>query len=284
VVTWFRALSTHSNIVQVALWSLTAVVVALAAIWAILNIEIILVVAVFALIVIAIDDIYTAFTGGKSVIGDFIDSIFGVGTTEQVVSQLKDNFNNLMVALGEVWNATLKLVDAFSSTDEAGNKTTVSLTSVINVIARVGHGFVVATQAITDFINMLTAAKNKYDAFKKDNPKFAKFLDNQSPGAGLEGADAFGTGITGGVKSAGGGTLASVDAFGLGITGGLKNILGIGGGGGGDVTHHTNIQVDVKTTGSPEATGNAVAKGVQTGISNSDLQAGYAGVNGAGGS
>jgi hypothetical protein len=49
-------------------------------------------------VVLIVESLITLFSGGKSVIGDFIDSIFGLGTAEEVVISLRQSFDELFYA------------------------------------------------------------------------------------------------------------------------------------------------------------------------------------------
>jgi hypothetical protein len=51
--------------------------------------------AIITAIALVVDELITMFRGGKTVIGDFIDSFAGLGTTEQIVKSLKATFNDL---------------------------------------------------------------------------------------------------------------------------------------------------------------------------------------------
>jgi hypothetical protein len=57
-------------------------------------------VAILTLIGLAVDDVITFFMGGKSAIGEFIDAMFGVGTSAQFVDDVGHSMNalNMMVA------------------------------------------------------------------------------------------------------------------------------------------------------------------------------------------
>jgi hypothetical protein len=63
-----------------------------------LGIEGAIIVAVVALIALAVEDLYTLFTGGQSVIGDFVDSMFGVGSAQAFV-------DGVTKAATELWEA-----------------------------------------------------------------------------------------------------------------------------------------------------------------------------------
>lgn len=49
-----------------------------------------------AFIVLTVDDMISLFTGGKSVIGDFIDELLGVGTAQQMVIDLRDAWQGMI--------------------------------------------------------------------------------------------------------------------------------------------------------------------------------------------
>lgn len=64
-------------------------------------------IVIIAIVIAAIDDLWTAWTGGQSVIGDVIDSMFGLGTTQAVIQGIKDKWTELVEAipqLAESWN------------------------------------------------------------------------------------------------------------------------------------------------------------------------------------
>lgn len=55
--------------------------------------------AAIAFIILLVDDLITLFSGGRSVIGGFIDEMFGVGTAAQLVQDLKDAWDGLTLAV-----------------------------------------------------------------------------------------------------------------------------------------------------------------------------------------
>lgn len=67
-----------------------------AAAWAAANWPIALTVAAIALVILVVEDLVTLFRGGKSVIGEFIDELFGVGTAEAVVKAVSKAFEDLV--------------------------------------------------------------------------------------------------------------------------------------------------------------------------------------------
>ena len=50
-------------------------------------------------VILVVDDLITLFEGGESVIGEFIDALFGVGTAAEVVRDLKDAWEGLTLAI-----------------------------------------------------------------------------------------------------------------------------------------------------------------------------------------
>lgn len=91
MVEWSGALAVvlrRSNAFRVAMGFLIVAAGALAFALSPLVIILGVLIAPFALLFLAIEDVVTAFEGGQSVIGAFIDSLFGVGTTQAVVEGL----------------------------------------------------------------------------------------------------------------------------------------------------------------------------------------------------
>lgn len=89
----------QTSLVQAALVTFLGAMVAvgvpaaaslIAAFWPIIGTAL-LVAAGIAAIVLIVDDVITLFRGGRSVIGDFLDRIFGLGTTALVVATMSDS-------------------------------------------------------------------------------------------------------------------------------------------------------------------------------------------------
>ncbi len=79
--------------------ALTAAFIALGIVMAPLALKALAIVAPFAALVLIIDDLLTLFAGGDSLIGDFIDSIFGVGAAANTVKYLKEQWEIFTSAL-----------------------------------------------------------------------------------------------------------------------------------------------------------------------------------------
>jgi hypothetical protein len=64
--------------------------------WAPILLKVGLVAAAIGTVVVFVEDLFTLFSGGKSIIGDFIDSLFGIGTAEQVILSIKQAFQDVV--------------------------------------------------------------------------------------------------------------------------------------------------------------------------------------------
>jgi len=84
--------------------------------WAIANAPLVfqfgLIAAAIGVVVLVVDDLINLFTGGRSVIGGFIDEMFGVGTAAEVVNDLKGRFEEFMYFVRLVKDQILELWDA----------------------------------------------------------------------------------------------------------------------------------------------------------------------------
>lgn len=83
----------------------------------ILDGEVLLPVAALALLILVIEDLYTLFTGGDSLIGRFIDKLFGVGASKKFVLEVKQEVERLWIQFKQILppleEIGRKLVDAF---------------------------------------------------------------------------------------------------------------------------------------------------------------------------
>jgi hypothetical protein len=57
---------------------------------------------IIGFVIIVVDDLITLFEGGRSVIGEFLDAMFGVGTAEQLVRDLTEAWEGLLLAIQDV--------------------------------------------------------------------------------------------------------------------------------------------------------------------------------------
>lgn len=109
----------ETNAIEVGLYALAAAAGIAAAAWAILNIEIFAIIAIFLALFLIVEDLYTLFTGGDSAIGDFIDSLFGIGTAKRGVEETKTAFDDLTKVLEELVPIGEAIGDIFSEISDA---------------------------------------------------------------------------------------------------------------------------------------------------------------------
>ena len=119
-IDFFEGLAKNTHLVEAAFAVLAPIAISTA--WSLIA-PFLPVVGLFAAIVLIVEDLYTLFTGGDSVIGRFIDSLGGAGTSAAVVETLKDAWNEVVGLFRDNWPMiqdgfrTLGglIVDAFSS-------------------------------------------------------------------------------------------------------------------------------------------------------------------------
>lgn len=95
-VSWFVKMVRGTNLMKAALITLGAAAAGigiklLIAFWPVL-LPLLKIAAIFAVITLIVDDFLTFLDGGNSVIGTFIDKMFGPGSAEEAVRWLKDSF------------------------------------------------------------------------------------------------------------------------------------------------------------------------------------------------
>ncbi len=92
-----QRVATHTNIVKIAMGALAGFGVArLAKSLLMLGPEALAIIAVLAAVALVVEDLYTLFTGGDSIIGDFVDALFGVGSAAAAVDYLKAQFTEVL--------------------------------------------------------------------------------------------------------------------------------------------------------------------------------------------
>lgn len=95
-------LAKNSSIVETVLGGLAVVAGVLALKLAIAFAPFIAAIAGFALLALLVEDVVTLFRGGKSVVGDFIDSFGGKGAAQQWVREVKDGVEGLIQAFKDL--------------------------------------------------------------------------------------------------------------------------------------------------------------------------------------
>lgn len=74
--------------------------------WGLVALKFAVVAAGMAVIIAAVEDVLVLFSGGKSVIGEFIDSIFGIGAAEEAVISIKQGWDELVFSIQNAIHAT----------------------------------------------------------------------------------------------------------------------------------------------------------------------------------
>ncbi len=74
--------------------------------------EFLLTAAAIGIVVLVVDDLVNMFTGGKSVIADFIDEMTEVGTAAAIVDYVKERFDDFLFTVRTIREAAMELWDA----------------------------------------------------------------------------------------------------------------------------------------------------------------------------
>lgn len=103
---WFARMSRGTRVFQIALGVLAAVALAAAGSvvvgWLAAAAPFILAAAAVGLLVLVFDDLSAAMRGGNSLVGEFIDGMFGVGTTQGIVAGITEEWEELKEDLRDV--------------------------------------------------------------------------------------------------------------------------------------------------------------------------------------
>lgn len=99
----FQEFTRGTQFVKVALVALGGVAVAFGASTLVALAPILLMAAAFATVVLVVDDLLTFLRGGKSVIGTFLDTLFGLGTGAKVVRMLGATVDTLKAAFASMF-------------------------------------------------------------------------------------------------------------------------------------------------------------------------------------
>lgn len=100
IIDYFEDLAKNTNLVEVAFAVLAPV--AAAAAWSMIA-PFLPAIALFAAIVLIVEDLVTMFQGGDSVIGRFLDSMGGAGTAAAIVETLKDAWGEAVRLFQDNW-------------------------------------------------------------------------------------------------------------------------------------------------------------------------------------
>lgn len=108
VIDFFEQLAQNTNLVESAFIALVPVALSLAASFVGPMLP---AVALFAGLFLLVDELITLFEGGDTVIGRFIDSLGGVGTSKKLVDELKQAFQDLSKTIEENKETISKVFD-----------------------------------------------------------------------------------------------------------------------------------------------------------------------------
>jgi len=212
----------QSSIIQAALIVFgaigTAVALRMAAAWALANLPILLAGAALAALVLIVDDFMTFLAGGDSVIGAFIESIFGPGSAAEAATNLKMAFEGLVALWTQQVLPTAQFVGEGSSTffgnafDAMGESLIANeglwvswSEGVSDILAAAGDAIATAARAIDDalgfvFDNLIADFKWLWDTLGKTErflagfaknlgvvfPEIGQAADAITPGAGVQ--------------------------------------------------------------------------------------------------
>lgn len=93
---WFRKFVDNTEAVTATLAVLGAAAAAFAIRFALANLPIIVMVVAIGLLIGVVDDLIVLFKGGKSVIGDVLDALFGQGASTALVKELRDTWAEIV--------------------------------------------------------------------------------------------------------------------------------------------------------------------------------------------
>ena len=161
----------NSNLAQAAMYVLAGIGTYMAVTWALANIEFVLLAIALLAIWLVVDDLITLFGGGKSVIGDFTDSMLGVGASaayvdiakrawealgieldklKPIFKQMSDDLSSLGIDLGDTFDGDSAL-EGFAGRMQAIVAIVHALGDALRVVSAILH-------SITEGINVVTAA------------------------------------------------------------------------------------------------------------------------------
>lgn len=253
--------------------------------------ETLLIVAAIVLLGLVVEDIYTLFSGGDSIIGRFIDELFGIGAAQEGVEQVKQVFVELwphikalgppLLALGKqilaafmdalpyikeflifylpIMAGTLKqlvdiismLIDYFRIMFGAASLTWLFL--ITQVKGFIGLiAFLLDFLVVSPFDTWTDSLQSTWNTAKKLFGIIMK-IASAIPGINIPG---IGGSATPGVQNDPG------KAFGGGIASILPSSLTGGGGGQASVNQDNKTTININGSGDPQATGQAVSGGL----------------------
>lgn len=167
----------HTHLLRNALITLAAIAGVLVITWGILNIEILLVVAALALLALAVDDVITFFEGGDSVLGRFLDKIYGVGESKKIAQELKDAWKEVSDAFGKLWDAVKNLGPDLKDLFDTLTKKKSDVNGAKSSIQGIADAVTSLANALTTAVTELDTLVAKFNKFAKDHPVLAHTVE-----------------------------------------------------------------------------------------------------------
>ena len=200
----FREWTKDTHLLRNALITLGVIAGILVITWGILNIEILLVVAALALLALAVDDVIPFFEGGDSVLGRFLDRLYGVGKSKDIAKDLEDAWKKVSKAFGDLWDAvkelgpTLKdLFNTFAQKSDIDNAKT-GIQGMADAVKSLADNLTASVKWLNDLIK-------KFDDFAKAHPWVVHAAQRS-----LHQVEQGNVGIGGALKAVGGDVLEAV--------------------------------------------------------------------------
>ena len=170
VVMQIRDWTKNTHIARNVIIALTAAAAAAVLVWGIMNIEVLLVVAALALLALAVDDVITFFEGGNSVLGKFLDKLFGVGKSKEIAQQVRDAWKEVSDAFGKLWDAVKDLGPSLKDLFDTFTKNSGDVKDAKSGIQGIADAAVSLANALTSAVKEFNELTKKADQFAKDHP------------------------------------------------------------------------------------------------------------------
>lgn len=113
------------------------------------------IVAAIAAVILIVEDLFVLFTGGESLIGRFIDKLFGIGAATKVVDAVKSAFQSLIGVVEFFGDVGSTIFDAYTA---AVRGTEIAIEAVVKFIEK-------AIERVKEFIDEVVSISKKVQAF-----------------------------------------------------------------------------------------------------------------------
>jgi hypothetical protein len=270
----FRQFTKETNFAKTAFIGILSTGVIAA--FAIFSADVLLTAAAFGALYLIGDELFTLFTGGDTLIGDFIDSMGEVGDSQKFVQQVTDAWNEMTPTLKDDILPTLKEIFSKDSLDDfiivvEGVIAVFQVfkdivDSVAYTIKTIAHPGQFISDAVTALQNTgIPLGKDTNDRLNAIKASQLGDINSQAQQQGIRDAKGF----------TGKDTIGAPDAlqFGPPVAPGFRA---------GNVEQTNHVQITVQGGSSPEATGRNTSQGVKDGMA-AAMQNAYKAVQTSGG-